>query len=136
MSLPDCRVITGDALDHLPLQDPASIQCCITSPPYYGLRDYGHAGQIGNESTPEEYVARIVELGRAVRRVLKEDGTFWLNLGDCYYNYRPGGDGLNQHGLHVRNKSLPASTSRRSRRFAAFKEKDRMMIPARCAIAL
>jgi DNA modification methylase len=61
-----------------------SVQCCVTSPPYWGLRDYGHDGQIGLESTPEAYVARMVEVFREVRRVLREDGTLWLNLGDSY----------------------------------------------------
>lgn len=61
-----------------------SIQCCVTSPPYYGLRDYGVAGQIGLEDTPEQYVERLVEVFREVRRVLKDDGTLWANLGDSY----------------------------------------------------
>ena len=61
-----------------------SVQCCITSPPYWGLRDYGHDGQIGLEETPEAYVAQMVEVFREVRRVLKDDGTLWLNLGDSY----------------------------------------------------
>jgi DNA modification methylase len=62
----------------------ASVHCCVTSPPYWGLRDYGHDGQIGLESTPEAYVARMVEVFREVRRVLRDDGTLWLNLGDSY----------------------------------------------------
>ena len=62
----------------------ASVDCCVTSPPYWGLRDYGVAGQIGLESTPAEYVSRMVEVFREVRRVLKDDGTLWLNLGDSY----------------------------------------------------
>jgi site-specific DNA-methyltransferase (adenine-specific) len=61
-----------------------SVQCCVTSPPYWGLRDYGHEGQIGLEATPEDYVERIVAVFREVRRVLKDDGTLWLNLGDSY----------------------------------------------------
>ena len=64
----------------------ASVNCCVTSPPYWGLRDYGHADQIGLESTPEQYVARMVEVFREVRRVLRDDGTLWLNLGDSYLN--------------------------------------------------
>ena len=61
-----------------------SVQCCVTSPPYWGLRDYGHEGQIGLEDTPEAYVAKMVEVFREVRRVLRDDGTLWLNLGDSY----------------------------------------------------
>jgi DNA modification methylase len=60
------------------------ISCCVTSPPYYGLRDYGHKDQIGLEETPEKYVAKLVELFSEVKRVLKDDGTLWLNLGDSY----------------------------------------------------
>ena len=77
----------GDCLDTLRTMPDASVQCCVTSPPYWGLRDYGHYGhdgQIGLESTPEAYVARMVEVFREVRRVLRDDGTLWLNLGDTY----------------------------------------------------
>src|SRR5690348_6225350 len=80
------RVLDGDCLDVLPTLDAESVQCCVTSPPYWGLRDYGHAGQLGLERTPDEYVARMVEVFGAVRRVLRDDGTLWLNLGDCWQN--------------------------------------------------
>lgn len=60
------------------------VQTCVTSPPYFGLRDYGHGGQIGLEETPEEYVRKLVEVFREVKRVLKDDGTLWLNIGDSY----------------------------------------------------
>jgi DNA modification methylase len=60
------------------------VQTCVTSPPYFGLRDYGHDGQLGLEPTPDEYVAALVETFREVRRVLRDDGTLWLNLGDSY----------------------------------------------------
>ena len=74
----------GDALAVLRDVPDASVQTCITSPPYWGLRDYGVAGQLGLESTPEEYVAALVAVFREVRRVLRDDGTLWLNLGDSY----------------------------------------------------
>jgi DNA modification methylase len=74
----------GDCLRVLPALADGSAQTCCTSPPYFGLRDYGCAGQIGLESTPDEYVARLVEVFREVRRVLRDDGTLWLNLGDSY----------------------------------------------------
>jgi DNA modification methylase len=74
----------GDCLASLRTMADQSVQCCITSPPYWGLRDYGHDGQIGLEETPEAYVAQMVEVFREVRRVLKDDGTLWLNLGDSY----------------------------------------------------
>jgi site-specific DNA-methyltransferase (adenine-specific) len=80
------RVIVGDCTDTLKTLDAASVQCCVTSPPYYGLRDYGVTGQIGLEETPDAYVARLVDVFREVRRVLRDDGTLWLNLGDSYMN--------------------------------------------------
>jgi DNA modification methylase len=78
------RIIQGDCLEGLRTLPDASVHCCVTSPPYWGLRNYGHDGQIGLESTPEEYVTRMVEVFREVRRVLRDDGTLWLNLGDSY----------------------------------------------------
>jgi site-specific DNA-methyltransferase (adenine-specific) len=78
------RIIEGDCIAGLRTLPDASVHCCVTSPPYWGLRDYGHNGQIGLEATPEAYVARMVEVFREVRRVLREDGTLWLNLGDSY----------------------------------------------------
>lgn len=78
------KVLTGDVREKLLEIPDGSIQMCVTSPPYWGLRDYGHPGQIGLEKTPEEYVAIMVEVFREVRRVLKKDGTLWLNLGDSY----------------------------------------------------
>jgi site-specific DNA-methyltransferase (adenine-specific) len=78
------RIIQGDCIEGLRTLPDASVHCCVTSPPYWGLRDYGHDGQIGLESTPEAYVARMVEVFREVRRVLRDDGTCWVNLGDSY----------------------------------------------------
>ena len=75
---------TGDCLEVMRGMADQSVQCCVTSPPYWGLRDYGHDGQIGLEQTPDEYVAKMVEVFREVRRVLRDDGTLWLNLGDSY----------------------------------------------------
>lgn len=77
-------ILIGDALTHLRSLPDASVHCCVTSPPYYGLRDYGKAGQIGLEETPGAYVAKLVEVFREVQRVLRDDGTLWLNLGDSY----------------------------------------------------
>ena len=74
----------GNSLQLLADMEPETVQTVITSPPYWGLRDYGHPEQLGMEPTPAEYVARMVELFREVRRVLKPDGTLWLNLGDSY----------------------------------------------------
>lgn len=74
----------GNSLDVLKLLPSESVQCIVTGPPYYGLRDYGHKNQIGLEDTPEEYIHNLVVLFREARRVLKNDGTLWINLGDSY----------------------------------------------------
>lgn len=78
------RILTGNATDKLAELPAGSVHCCVTSPPYYGLRDYGVAGQIGLEPSPNEYVAALVAVFRDVRRVLRVDGTLWLNIGDSY----------------------------------------------------
>jgi len=78
------RILCGDCLDVIKTLPAESVNCCVTSPPYWGLRDYGVDGQIGLEETPDAYVSRLVEVFREVRRVLKDDGTLWLNLGDSY----------------------------------------------------
>jgi DNA modification methylase len=78
------EIIQGDCLEVLKILPSESVDCCITSPPYWGLRDYGVDGQFGLEKTPEEYVAKMVEVFREVKRVLKKEGTCWLNLGDSY----------------------------------------------------
>jgi DNA modification methylase len=128
-----------------------SVHCVITSPPYFGLRDYGHDGQIGLEQTPDEYVAKLVEIFREARRVLRDDGTLWLNLGDSYSGSGPSGasyqckttmgrqgkdrDGsfriskrLEPRGLtYAEKKPIPA---------AGTKAKDLIGIPWRVAFAL
>lgn len=78
------RIFTGDSFKVLTSLKRESVQSCVTSPPYFRLRDYGHKGQIGIEETPEAYVAKLVALFREVRRVLRDDGTLFLNLGDSY----------------------------------------------------
>ena len=82
------RIIIGDALSTLKTIPDNSIQVCVTSPPYYGLRDYRIAGQLGQEPSPADFVAKLVEVFSEVRRVLKPDGTLWLNLGDSYAGKR------------------------------------------------
>jgi len=78
------KILLGNAPDVLMELPDKSINCCVTSPPYWGLRDYGVEGQLGLEKTPEEYVQKMVEVFREVRRVLRDDGTCWINLGDTY----------------------------------------------------
>jgi DNA modification methylase len=93
----------GHVLEILPTLPAGSVQCCVTSPPYWGLRDYGVEGQLGLEPTPEEYVANMVEVFREIRRVLRDDGTLWLNLGDSYaQDTKWGGKTGGKHakGLH------------------------------------
>ena len=77
-------ILTGDALEQLRHLPPESVHTCVTSPPYYNLRDYGAAGQIGNEASVEEYLQSLVSVFREVRRVLRADGTLWVNMGDSY----------------------------------------------------
>jgi len=91
------QLFNGDALEILCGMATESVQCCITSPPYWGLRDYGVDGQLGLEETPEEYVLKMVEIFREVRRVLRKDGTLWLNLGDTYGAQQ--GKGFNTHAI-------------------------------------
>ena len=85
----------GDALETLKQLPAESVHCCVTSPPYYGLRDYGVEGQIGLEQTPDEYIAKMVEVFREVRRVLRSDGTCWINIGDSYFSQTKGSGGSN-----------------------------------------
>lgn len=112
-------------------------QMCVTSPPYYGLRDYGHDGQIGLEQTPEEYIAAMVEVFRCVRNVLADDGTLWLNIGDSYA--RQGGKHSNQpRNWDGRNKDPGAMHSTRhvDNLGGKYKSKDLIGIPWMLAFAL
>jgi DNA modification methylase len=77
-------IIHGDCMEKLKELQDSTINCCVTSPPYYGLRDYGVNGQIGLEETPDEYISKLVSVFREVKRVLKDNGTLWLNIGDSY----------------------------------------------------
>lgn len=78
----------GDCLETLRQMPDGIVQTCVTSPPYFGLRDYGHDGQIGLEATPDQFIAKLVNVFREVRRVLKDDGTLWLNIGDSYGDHK------------------------------------------------
>jgi DNA modification methylase len=110
---------------------------CVTSPPYYGLRDYGgEANQIGQEETPEEFIQSLVEVFREVRDVLKDDGVLWLNIGDSYYNYRPGTGGLPKQTVSRTNQDLPEQCNRRANKLDGLKEKDLIGIPWMLAFAL
>lgn len=86
----DYSVIVGDCIEGMKTLPDQSVHTCVTSPPYFGLRDYGVPGQIGLEDTPDAFVARLVDVFREVRRVLRDDGTLWLNLGDSYSTHAAG----------------------------------------------
>lgn len=125
-------ILQGDALAVLRTLPAESVHCCVTSPPYYGLRDYGVPGQIGLEASVEEYVARLVEVFAEVRRVLRSDGTLWLNLGDSYANDEKWGGVTG--GKHA--KGLHGEAVGRNRRHTGLKPKDLIGIPWRVAFAL
>jgi len=123
------RVIFGDCRDTMRklIADGVRVQMCVTSPPYYGLRDYGHPGQLGLEETPAEYVAAMVEVFALVRELLADDGVLWLNLGDSYSNggrtTRDADDKLGARGMNTRPND-------------GAKPKDLLGIPWRVAFAL
>ncbi|HDX0803395.1 TPA: site-specific DNA-methyltransferase [Stenotrophomonas maltophilia] len=123
----------GDCLEVMRCMAAGSVHTCVTSPPYFGLRDYGHDGQIGLEQKPEEYVSKLVEVFREVHRVLRDDGTLWLNLGDSYAN--DGKWGGSSGGKHA--SALHGATSiGRGKVSTGLKPKDLIGIPWRIAFAL
>ena len=131
-------ILFGDCRETLKNVTNLSVQTCITSPPYYGLRDYGgEESQIGQENTPEEYIQNLVSVFRSVRDTLKDDGTLWLNIGDSYYNYRPGkGQGLVKQTVSKTKQDLPDKCARRGNKLDGLKEKDLIGIPWMLAFAL
>ena len=131
-----CTLI-GDCIESMRGLPDASVNCCVTSPPYFGLRDYQVAGQIGLEDTPDAFVARLVEVFREGRRVLRDDGTLWLNLGDSYA--RTGGTDRRVSDTakvgSTRN-TLAQMSDRTGRAPIGLKDKDLIGIPWRVAFAL
>jgi DNA modification methylase len=131
------KIITGNVLDKVKKLKDNSIQTVITSPPYWGLRDYGNDNQIGLEETPDAYVQKMVEVFREVKRVLKDDGTLWLNLGDSYSSMRDSKsvpDTLRKgEGTSVSKAANRNPTNLKS---AGLKHKDLVGIPWRVAFAL
>jgi DNA modification methylase len=107
-------------------------QTCVTSPPYYGLRDYGHDGQIGLEATPEEYINAMVEVFRCVWDVLEDDGTLWLNIGDSYCGTGSKGEWVDPKNPEGRNGQAVSKTQK----LAGYKSKDLIGIPWMLAFAL
>jgi DNA modification methylase len=126
------KIILGDCIEGMRTLANESVHCVVTSPPYFGLRDYGVDGQIGLEESPEEYVVKMVEVFREVRRILRNDGTVWLNLGDSY-----NGASVNRSGTN----GYDDGRTNRDKRFSAdgingLKPKDLIGIPWRVAFAL
>lgn len=133
------RIEFGDCRETMRQWAAAGIkaQTCVTSPPYYGLRDYGHDGQIGLEETPEEYIAAMVEVFRCVWDVLEDNGTLWLNIGDSYYNYRPGqGQRQGKQSIASQKFSEVEICHKRGLKLDGLKEKDLIGIPWMLAFAL
>jgi len=143
------NILQGDCIEQLRTMAAQSVHTCVTSPPYFGLRDYGHDGQIGLEETPDAYVAKMVEVFREVRRVLRDDGTLWLNLGDSYAS---SGDKTTGQDYGASKTSTLTTGTRQFRReinreasggnkkrrfdFGGIKHKDLIGIPWRVALAL
>jgi DNA modification methylase len=125
------RILQGDVREKLAELDAGSVQTCVTSPPYWGQRDYGVAGQLGLNQTPTEYVTDLVGVFREVRRVLCADGTVWLNLGDSFQNAKGQAGGIDpkqpsrRHGLRPQDRAIPG-----------LKPKDLVGIPWMVAFAL
>lgn len=131
------RILQGDCLATLRTLPASRARTCVSSPPYYGLRDYGHDAQIGLEETPEAYVVRLVEVFREVRRVLRDDGTLWLNLGDSYARLGGTDRKISSTGK-VGNtlKTLELLPCRKQKPPNGLKEKDLLGIPWMVAFAL
>ena len=130
-------ILFGDCRETLKQFDEQA-RTCITSPPYYGLRDYGgEENQIGQEQTPDEFIDQLITVFKEVRNVLTDDGTCWVNLGDSYYNYRPGkGQGLPRQSVSNTKQDLPDVCPRRGNRISGLKEKDLIGIPWLFAFAM
>ena len=129
------RILTGDSRKVLSQLEPETFQCCVTSPPYWGLRDYDHRDQIGAEPSPEQYVENLVAVFKEVRRLLRPDGTVWLNVGDGYA--RNGGTG--RHGPNAIVGNTKKMIQRRNCKVPevwGLKDRDLLGMPWRVAFAL
>ena len=132
-------ILHGDVLDKLKEIETESIQCVVTSPPYWGLRDYGSDGQLGLEETPELYVENMVNVFREIKRVLKDDGTCWLNLGDSYYGGGWKGASLNKNSGDIQKAHKGTHCGEQIKhdpKHPIIKTKDLVGIPWRVALAL
>lgn len=127
------QILNGDWIEQLKTLPNKSVQCCVTSPPYWGLRDYGVEGQLGLEKTPEEYVEKMVVGFREVKRVLCNDGTLWLNIGDSYAD---GGRGNGYDGICKQHTNVGSLGFPVKKKPKGLKHKDLVGIPWRVAFAL
>ena len=132
----DCRKTLSTLKAQITTGIAEKARMCVTSPPYYGLRDYGgEEEQIGQEQSPEEYVEEMVKVFSMVRDVLTDDGTLWLNIGDSYYNYRSDGN-YPQQSVSKTRQDLPMHTPVRGNKLEGYKSKDLIGIPWMLAFAL
>lgn len=130
------KILCADALEGLRTLPNDSVSMCVTSPPYYGLRDYGNAGQIGIEDSPEQYIQKLTAVFREVRRVLRPDGTLWLNIADSYAG---SGKGIGRKPTHCKHSyQIPADSAAAAMptTWNAIKPKDMIGIPWMLAFAL
>ena len=134
------KIYLGNCIDVLKTFPEKSINCCITSPPYYGLRDYGVDGQIGNEESPEEYIEKLVSVFDEVKRVLTDDGVLWLNLGDCWAGSNQGAGTkkptAKQASNHGTNYMTTENHKSKLAKLNGYKPKDLIGIPWMAAFAL
>lgn len=133
------KIIQSDCIEGMKQLPDACVDCCVTSPPYFGLRDYGTAGQIGLESTPEAFVAKMVEVFEQVRRVLKPGGTLWLNLGDSYAagpKNRTAEQAERKSTIRGSTETQRQSLKQQNKIVAGLKPKDLIGVPWMVAFAL
>lgn len=126
------RVLQGNSAEVLKTLPDSIIDCCITSPPYYGLRNYGVDGQIGLEETPEEYIQKLVEVFHEVKRVMKPDGTLWVNIGDTYNGNKKNNDDIYKHSKDF----IDTNQEINKKKWDGAKTKDLIGIPWMLAFAL
>lgn len=130
------EILIGDCIDTLKTLPAESVHTCVTSPPYFGLRDYNVEGQLGAESTPDEFVDALVRVFREVRRVLRDDGTVWLNLGDSYNAYNGNRGALKGTANQRHHEIMPKLPKGSGLTVGSLKNKDLIGIPWRVAFAL
>lgn len=125
-----------DCLKGLRMMQSNFVDCCVTSPPYYGLRDYGIDGQIGLELSPEVYIAKLTEIFAEVLRVLKPTGTLWLNIGDTYNGYKGNANQKNMESMYAGHRHQPTRKPHHGLESKSIKNKDMIGIPWMMAFSL